>query len=138
MDIMKKEMIAQRVIEALNNEEAFAKELLAAEDAATAQKVLCANGFEVSVEEVEAIFADGMNEIKKFQNPASEELSADQLDDVAGGGVVRGVLRTAASAAAGFGYGLFCGVCPAASAGAPYVAGGLALWSTAGFKKKGW
>lgn len=139
MEQAKKEMLAQKVMEAVNENNDFCKAFIAAEDAISLQKVLNDNGFDVSKEDVEAIFADGLKEILKVKEvAATSELSEDQLDDVAGGGAIRGTLRTVASAAAGFGFGCLCGVCPAASAATPYVVGGLTAWSTAGYMKKGW
>lgn len=134
---MNKQVLAQKLTEAVNENNDFCKAFTQAEDAASLQKVLQANGFEVSVEEVEAMFADGLKEILKIKEEAAgAELSEDQLDDVAGGGFVSGTARLAASAAAGFGYGCLCGVCPAAAAWTPYVAGGLTAWTVAGYK--GW
>ena len=75
-----------------------------------------------------------------FEKPATDaELSADDLDDVAGGGFIKGTARLIVSCGVAFGYGALCGICPAAYAGAPYVAGGLTAWTTAGYlsnKKK--
>lgn len=139
MEQTKKEMLAQKIMEAVNENNDFCKSFVAAEDATALQKVLNDNGFDVTVEDVEAIFADGLKEILAAkENAMAEELSEDQLDDVAGGGFFRGTLRTAASAAAGFGFGCLCGLCPAASVATPYVVGGLTAWSTAGYLKKGW
>ena len=72
----------------------------------------------------------------KFQESgASDELSEDQLDNIAGGGLIKGIFRTAVSTATAVGFGAFCGICPAATAATPYVAGGLTAWSALGFKK---
>ena len=136
---MEKKELAKQIFDAVNENEDFCKALLSVEDAASAQKVLKENGFNVTQDDVEAIFKDGLDEILKFkESGAADELSVEQLDNIAGGGVVRGVLRTAVSAAGAFGFGMLCGVCPAACAATPYVAGGLAAWSTAGYLKKGW
>ena len=133
---MNKELISQQIIEAMTNDEAFCRAFVSAEDAASVQKVLVDNGFDFSLAQVEEIFAEGVQAIMKHNE--SDELSEDMLDNVAGGGFLRGTLRLAVSAGVGFGYGCFCGLCPAASAGANYVAGGLAIWTAAGYKKKGW
>lgn len=136
---MNKELLAQKLTEAINENNEFCKAFTAAEDAASLQKVLKDNGFDATVEEIEAMFADGLKEILKIKEASKgEELSEDQLEDVAGGGFVRGTLYTAASAAAGFGFGCACGFCPALSAATPYVAGGLAAWSASGYMQKGW
>ena len=68
----------------------------------------------------------------------AEELSEVELDAVVGGGVARGLVRTGVSAIGAFGYGAACGLCPGLAVATPYVAGGLAAWSTAGYMKKGW
>lgn len=139
MDKTKKEMLAQEILTAVNENEEFCKAFVSSEDASSLQKVLNENGFNVSLEDVEAMFADGLSEILKVKESAEEtELSEEQLDDVSGGGFLRGTLRTIASGAVGFGFGAFCGVCPAAAAATPYVVGGLTAWSTAGYMKKGW
>lgn len=123
----------------MNENNDFCKAFVAAEDATSLQKVLNENGYAISVEDVEAMFADGLKEILKFKDEAeTTELSMEQLDGVAGGGIIRGILRTVASAVAGFGYGCLCGVCPAAASATYYVAGGLTAWSVAGYRKKGW
>ncbi len=129
-------VMTQQISDAVMANEAFLKALVAAENAASAQQVLKDNGFDLSVEEVEALYRDGAQNICAHLD--NGELAEDQLDDVAGGGFFRGTLRLAVSGAAAFGYGMLCGVCPAASAGAPYVAGGLSIWTAAGYKKKGW
>ncbi len=130
------EIFTQQLLEKLNADEDFCKALFTAEDAPAAQKVLNENGFEITLEEVEAFFKAGVNEMNRYMDSLDDELDEDQLDDVSGGGFVKGILRTGASCVLGFGYGCACGVCPALSAGAPYVATGLAVWSAAGFKSK--
>lgn len=139
MDKTKKDIISQRIIDAVNNNADFCKAFVAAEDAASVQKVLCENGFDVTLAEVNELFSEGVGEILKFKESGVDgELSEDQLAEVAGGGFFRGALRTVASAAAGFGFGCLCGVCPAAASATPYVVGGLTAWSTAGYMKRGW
>lgn len=139
MDKAKKEQLSQEIICAVNENSDFAKEFVAAEDVLSVQRVLSAHGFDLSEDDINAMFTDGVDEILKSKADGGEkELSDEQLENVAGGGFLRGVLRTVASGAAAFGYGCFCGLVPAASAAAPYVAGGLAAWSTAGYFKKGW
>ena len=134
MENNRKEMLAQQINAQINNEE-FAKAFVSAADAASVQKVLQEYGIHITLEEVNDIFVDGATSILNNQ---ADELAEDQLDEVAGGGALRGTLRLAVSCAVGFGYGCLCGVCPAACAGANYVAGGLAIWTAAGYKKKGW
>lgn len=138
MEMTNKEILAKQISDALNTNEEFCKALLSAEDATSAQKVLNENGIDVTIEDVEAIFNDGMDELKKFKDNADRELSDQQLDDIAGGGVVRGVLRTTGSAVAAFGMGMACGANPAFCPAAYSASTGLAAWSAAGFMKKGW
>jgi hypothetical protein len=136
MDQNKKEMLAQKIIEAVNENNDFCKEFLAAEDAVSLQKVLNDNGFDMTVEDIESMYADGLKEILAVKEGAETELSEDQLDDVAGGGFLKGTARLAVSSAAAFAFGCFVGVCPAAAPATPYVAGGLTAWTTAGYLDK--
>ena len=139
MEQTKKEMLARKLVEAVNENNDFCKAFVGAEDAASLTKVLNDNGFEFSTEEVEEMFADGLKEILKVKESATtDELDESELEDVAGGGFVRGTLRLVASGAAAFGFGAFCSVCPVAAGASYYVAGGLAAWSTAGYMRKGW
>ena len=134
-----KEVLAQQIFAMATDNEDFCKALVSAEDAPSAKKVLNENGFPVSLEDVDEIFADGLSEIMKFKDSgAADELSEGQLDDIAGGGAIRGTLRLAVSAGVAFGFGMFCGICPAAAVASPYVAGGLTAWSTAGYLRKDW
>ena len=128
------ENIKQKITDAAINDLDFFKDFIAAQDAPALQKVLQARGFELTVEEIEDLFSDGVDTI--LDHNQAEELSEDQLDDVAGGGFLKGTARLIISGGVAFGYGAFCGICPAAYAGAPYVAGGLAAWTTAGYLSK--
>lgn len=132
----KKELLAQKIMASANENGEFIKAFAAVEDATSMEKFLNENGFEVSLEEVEALFAEGLQEILKFKDSATEEeLSEEELSDVAGGGFFSGTLRLVASSGAAFGFGALCAVCPAASAASPYVVGGLTAWTTAGYMK---
>ena len=139
MEMTQKELFAQKIMAAVNKDEEFCKALVSCEDAVSVQKVLGAHGIACTTEDVEAIFSDGLQSILKLQESGTAgELGENDLDSVAGGGAIRGTLRLLASGAVAFGYGCLCGVCPAASVAAPYVGGGLTLWTAAGYKKKGW
>ena len=70
--------VVNQVKEAMKDQ-AFAKQLLEAETVEAAQKVFASRGIEFSLEEVEAIAA-GLRATE-----ANGELSAEDLDDVAGG-----------------------------------------------------
>lgn len=133
MEMTKKEMLAQKITAAVTEDQDFYKEFISAQDAATLQQVLRNHSFEFTVDEVEALFHDGAAEIVK--HTSMDELSEEDLDDVAGGGFFRGTARLIVSCGVAFGYGALCGVCPAAYAGANYVAGGLTVWTAAGYMK---
>ena len=131
MELTKKELLAQKITASANEDQEFFKAFISAQDAPTLQKVLQDNGFEFSLEEINELGSDGVSGILAHNDGG--ELSEDQLDDVAGGGFIKGTARLIVSAGVAFGYGALCGVCPAASAGAPYVAGGLSVWTAAGY-----
>lgn len=136
MDSKKKEMFTQQLNDLANSNEQFCVALAAAEDAASVQQVLAENGFDVSIDEVEALYAEGAKQISEYiSSKTSDELAESQLSEVAGGGFLSGTLRLVVSTAVGFGYGCLCGVAPGFYSGAPYVAGGLAAWTTAGYRK---
>lgn len=136
MDTNKKEMLTQQLNNLANSNEEFCKAIASAEDAASVQHVLVENGFDVSIKEVEEMYADGVKQISEYINSgAADELTEAQMGEVAGGGLLSGTLRLVVSVAAGFGYGCLCAVAPGYYAGAPYVAGGLATWTTAGYLK---
>ena len=140
MEKTKQEVLAQQIFTKADSDENFFKALLSVEDAVSAQKLLRENGFDVSLEDVETMHADGQNEISKFKESGTVgELSEEQLDSIPGGGVVRGAIRTGAYFGACLVYGAVCGVCPPAAAGAPYALTAGALWAAAGYvdgKKK--
>ena len=139
MEMTQKELFAQKILAAVNEDEEFCKALVACEDAVSVQKVLSVRGIACTTEDVEEIFADGLQTIQKLhESGTAGELGENDLDSVAGGGAIRGTLRLLASGAVAFGYGCLCGVCPAASVASPYVGGGLTVWTAAGYMKKGW
>lgn len=133
MEMTKNELFSQKFIDAVTNDMDFYKAFISAENPAALQKVLKDHGFEATIEEIEDCFKKGVNEI--LSNNANE-LSEDQLEDVAGGGAIRGTARLIVSCGAAYGYGCLCALYPPAFSGAKYVAGGLAIWTTAGYKKK--
>ncbi len=139
MENMRKDMLSQQIMTKANEDEIFLKAFISATDALSVQQVLSENGIEITEEEVNEIFVDGVKEIQKYTDThASGELSDEDLSEVAGGGFVRYLVRGTISAAAGFGFGCLCALCPAASVATPYVVGGLAIWCAAGYLKKGW
>lgn len=131
---MEKKLIAQNIMAAMTENEEFCKAFVSAENAADMHKVLTSNGFEVSIEDVNEMFAAGLNEISKFkESGAAGELGEEQLDEVAGGGFWKGAGRTVISFGAAFGMGCLCGLNPALTPVAYKVAFGLAVWSAAGY-----
>ena len=133
-----KEMLTSQIIAALNEDESFVNDFITAQDAPAVQEVLAEHGFELTLDEINELFSEGVTQIQCFAQQVSDELSEEQLSQVAGGGFIRYLVRGAVSAAVGFGFGCLCGVCPAAAVATPYVVGGLALWCAAGYLKKGW
>ena len=132
MEMTKKDMLVQKIQESVNEDQAFYAAFISAPDATALQTVLKEHGFEFTVEQIDEMFRTGAAEIMRH---TGDELSADELDDVAGGGFFKGTARLIASCAVGFGYGALCGVCPGAYAYAGYVATGLAVWTASGYKK---
>ena len=133
MEKMNKNMLADKIVASVMEDQEFYKAFIAAQDAPALQKVLQDKGFVLTIAEIENLFVSGAAGI--LNHMGAEELDENQLDAVAGGGFFRGTARLIVSCAVGFGYGCLCGVCPAACAGASYVAGGLAVWTAVGYKK---
>jgi len=132
MTEIRKNTLVQEITFALDSDLEFGKTFVTCEDAAALQQALKSKGIEASVEEITEFINAGVENIKA-QN--ADELSEEALDNVAGGGWGRYLLRAGVSVVAAAGYGALCGVCPAACAGAPYVAVGLTAWTAAGYFK---
>ena len=77
-------------IEKVFSDEAFVKSLFELEEPADVQAMLKEKGIEMSLEEIKQLGALITKAIEAKQN--GEELSLEQLDEVAGGGVVSGVV----------------------------------------------
>ncbi len=129
--------ICKAITAELEKDEEFFKAFISSENAEALCGVLTARGYGVTVDDVNEMFVRGAKGIVEYMEN-KDELSQGQLEEVAGGGFLRGTVRLIISGGVAFGYGAFCGICPPAYAGAPYVAGGLAIWTTAGYMKKGW
>ena len=138
MNTNEKTALFQQIVADLDSNEDFFKAFIATEDETALQEILNEKGYEVSLDDVREMFEDGRNEILKYKENADDELSEQDLETVAGGGLGRYLVRGMLSCAVAFGFGCLCGVCPAAAVATPYVAGGLALWCAAGAMKKGW
>ena len=137
MEMTNRERLSRMIMTVGQDDEEFLRAIVSAEDAPSLQKVLNEYGFAFTTEELEEIFSEGVEGLNRLA-AADGELSEMQLEEVAGGGFVRGTLRLAGSCVAAFGFGCLCGICPAAYAATPYVAVVLAAWTTAGYMKKGW
>lgn len=127
----RKEMLSNQIRAIAEKDEDFVRAFVSCEDAAAVQKLLNDHGIASTTDEIDELFRDGMKELRA----GDDELSEEQLENAAGGGFWKGTARFAASCAIGFGYGAFCAVCPPAYGGAYYVAGGLAVWTAAGYAK---
>ena len=129
--------ICKAIAAELEKDEEFFKAFISSENAEALCGVLTARGYGVTVDDVNEMFVRGAKGIVEYMGN-KDELSQGQLEEVAGGGFLRGTLRLVGSMGAAFGYGALCAFFPGAYAGAPYVAGGLAIWTAAGYAKKGW
>lgn len=114
MELTTKELLAEKILAAVKEDNEFGKAFLAAEDVATMQKVLNDNGINVTEADVEALVAEGRENIEKASQAG--ELNADQLDEVSGGGLFRLTSRIA-SCASRLALDIFCASCPAGSTG---------------------
>lgn len=128
--------LREKIAEIITEEE-FCAALLMCDDVTKVQALLRENDIEATVEEIEALRADGEAEIETVKNTAKDELSENDLEDVAGGGKFwRGVGAVAVGAVGGFGLGVVCGVCPAFTPTAYSIATGYAVvagcWVAAG------
>ena len=133
-----------RFEELVLTDDQFLNELIMAKTAEDTREIMLKNGFEVSLDEVHDLIEQGSSVLKKTMDEG--ELSDADLEEVAGGGQLRGALRFTAAlgraAVIGAGFGALCAVCPAAAAATPYVIGYTALtsfdWIMKGYAKKGW
>lgn len=114
MELTTKELLAQKIIAAVKEDNEFGKAFLAAEDVATMQKVLNDNGIAVTAADVEALVAEGRENLEKAGQAG--ELDENQLDEVSGGGIFQLTTRIA-SCASRLALDVFCGSCPAGSRG---------------------
>ena len=106
----------QAEITALMEEEEFFAKLVTCQSAEETQKLLAAQGIEITLEEVTEFTALGENALK---NQTSDELSEDDLDMVAGGGLFKKIKKAAKKTLAFGGLalgaaavGFASGVCP--------------------------
>ena len=119
MNNERKENLQASIAELIQNEEFF-KKLAVCKTIEETQKCLTDAGVSITLEEVKKFTELGTETLKHY---SSDELSANDLDDVSGGGWLRRSARFLASAAGGAALGFACGVCPALTpAIGPYVA----------------
>ena len=119
MNNERKEMLQTSIVELMQNEDFFEK-LADCKTIEETQKCLTDAGVSITLGEVKEFTEFGTETLKNY---SSDELSAKDLDEVAGGGWLRQTGRFLASAAGGAVLGFACGVCPALTPAIyPYVA----------------
>lgn len=110
-------------------EVAFSDALVACNRIEQMHALLNENGINITVDEVAEFTAAGGEALKRMD---AGELSAEDLDDVAGGGWFRKTVRFGIVAVGAAGVGFVCGVCPALTPIAyPYAIAG-AYWVSRG------
>ena len=115
-------------------DESFIREMVAAKTMEQVKVVLQKNGYRLPDEEIALLMQSGKKNLDATL--AEDELTEEMLEDVAGGGKVRGTLRFIASLAAGAVGGFFIGVTGGAAAPGGYLlAGALTAWTVAGYAK---
>jgi len=133
MEQMRNQTLQAQMNAALENE-AFCEKLLRCANAEQVHQVMVDNGMEVTLEEVRQLQAAGEANIRNME-ASDGELDLEMLDQIAGGGKAKRVLRGVASmlggAALGAGMGVICGVCPAFTPVATKVGVGYAIVATA-------
>lgn len=122
--------LIEKISKAVTEDEAFCKSVASSKSVAEMCGVMASKGFYLTEEEVKAIYNQGISEAEKFKG---DEFTAEQLDEVAGGGIGKGLFFGAVSCAAAFGFGCLCGLCPAVAPLTPYVVGFSATLTTAAF-----
>ena len=134
MEKMRKEALQTMFTEAMESEE-FCVKLLKCADAASVCKLLADNGIVATEEEIAQFKTEGDAVLANYSNRANDELSMEELENVAGGGKARKVLRGALSltggAILGFGLGCASAVCPAFAPAAHAIGVSYAVAATA-------
>lgn len=121
------ETLKNQITEVVQNEEVCAA-MLMCDSAEAVSELLAKNGIVATQEEISALKCEGDASVAKYKASGENELSEEQLEDVAGGGKFwRGVAAFAGGAVAGFGLGLVCGVCPAFTPVATKIAVGYSV-----------
>lgn len=127
MDQNRMENLQVRIAEAMNDEK-FCAAMLMCADAESVCRLLAENGIEATAEEITAFKLEGDANLQKVKDTADNELSAEELDSVAGGSKFwRGVGALAGGAVLGFGLGCVCGLAPAFTPAAYKIATGYAV-----------
>lgn len=115
-------------------DESFIREMVAAKTMEQVKVVLQKNGYTLSDEEIALLMQSGRKNLDATL--AEDELTEEMLEDVAGGGKVRGTLRFIASLAIGAAGGAVIGLTGGAAAPGGYLlAGVLTAWTLAGYAK---
>lgn len=105
-----KKIALQNEIATMLEDEAFANLLATCNTIEELYQVLVRHGVEITIDEVAEFHAMGEASLKNY-NP--DDLSAEDLDNVAGGGWLKKAGRFLAVAAGGAVIGFAAGVCPA-------------------------
>lgn len=128
MNNERKETLQASIADLMQNE-TFCQKLAACKTTEETQLCLIDAGVSITLEEVEEFTALGTAALK---NHSSAELSAEDLDEVAGGGWLGQAGRFLVAAAGGAVLGFACGVCPALTPAIYPYAIGTALWVSQG------
>lgn len=130
MEKTRKELLQGQIADLLNNE-AFCEAFFRCGNAENVSALLAEYGVEASAGEIDEFVRDGNAALAAMKDAPDGELSEEQLEEVAGGGVWRRIARGAVSvvggAALGFGLGCICGVCPAFTPAAYTIAHAYAI-----------
>lgn len=113
MTIERKEMIQEQFEQLMNNEQ-FCAELAKATTAEAASTLLAGYGVAMTVEEVNELAREGLNNMAAYAEHMDDELAEDQLEAVVGGGKFwRMVGAIGGAVVVGGTLGLISGACPA-------------------------
>lgn len=112
MTTERKEQIRLSLVPLLEDE-AFLKALLTAEEPEKMSEVLGAYGVSVTSDEVDELMQEGIDGMLEMQEKVSDELNEEQLENVAGGGILKGIvvglLAVGGAVAIGAGLGVLAG-----------------------------
>ena len=127
-------------------DEAFMTALMCSSDTTKMCELLSSKGIDVSAEDMDELIQDGYTQLSAYGDQVGDELSEDQLEEVAGGGKLRGAVRyglvIVGAVAVGAALGGLVGIGALAVSTAYLIGLGYSLvggvWTLKGRKKKGW